>query len=54
MSMPEMACKTKKPTYQRPSLAVGYDGSEPAIDGYLSMPPKPERPRMAMAMPRMK
>jgi hypothetical protein len=45
-----MSYKTKKPTYQRPSLVVGYGGSEPAIDGYLSVPPKPEGPRMGMAM----
>ena len=49
-----MACKTKKPTYQRPSLVVGYGGSESAVDGYLSVPPKPEGPRMGIAMPRIK
>ena len=51
--MRDIACKTKKPTYQQPSLVVGYSGSQPAIDGYLSVLPKPEGPRMGMAMLRM-
>ena len=40
----------KKPTYQRPSPAVGCIGSGMYGNRYMSVPPLPKGPRMGIAM----